>query len=146
MSGTYYSENAVLDSFFGRTLGRGTSASAIPAYWYIGLGNAEPSEDGTYSELDFVGDYTRIQVPNSSPYFGVSESQGATNGITYNLTSIQFSQCSSNWGTITHVLFFDEATGGNLWFWQALQSSVSGNIGKRIEFPSGSIQITNRNV
>lgn len=145
MSSTYNVQNAILNLMFGRTA---TSASP-PTTWYLGLATEEPNQStGSAAEISSSGDswYARKGVANTSANFTYQSGlTGARQGEIKMITSASFPVCNTDWGTITHVLFYDAATSGCMWFWSALDTPIEGDIGKRIEFAGNQIIIRNNN-
>lgn len=134
MSGTYVSENKILDLMFGAT------ALTPPATYYVGLSQTAPNEAGTGTTEPSTGAYARIAVTNNKSNFGV-----ASNGALTNSAAITFAESTASWGTITHVCFFDQLTGGSLYFWEQLPTSKSVAANTTVYFSVGSLTISNLN-
>lgn len=134
MSGTYTSENKILDLLFGAT------ALTPPATYYVGLSQTAPNESGTGTTEPSSGNYARVAVTNNKTNFGTASSGALTNA-----TAITFPESTASWGTITHVCFFDQASGGSLYFWEQLPVSKAVAANTTVYFSVGSLTISNLN-
>lgn len=121
-------ENAVLNFFL-----RGNPGSAVvaPTATYLALYKSNPNEDNTGSEVS-GGNYARQQIDFTAP----------TDGVVSNPALIQFPVATATWGTITHIGVLDAATGGHLLYFGAMTPNHTVNAGGRMEFPVGSVQVT----
>ena len=136
MSGTYYSENLILDQLYGAT----SIVATIPSTWYIALSTSTPNEGGTGVTEPSGGAYARIGVLNNKTNFGTAATGALTNDV-----AITFVESTATWGTITHVCFYDALTSGNLWFWEALGSARAVAANTTVYFAIGSLTISNTN-
>ncbi len=136
MSNTYYSENKILDQLFGAT----SIVASVPATWYVGLSTTTPNEGGTGSTEPAAGAYARVAVTNNKTNFGT-----ASNGVLTNSTAISFPESTASWGTITHIVFYDALTGGNIWYWEALPTSRAVAANTTVYFATGALTISNTN-
>lgn len=96
-------ENQLLNAVF-----RGVPYTP-PAAVYMGLFTAAPGETGGGTEVS-AGGYARQLVTFNAASNGAIDSEG-------NLT---FGPASADWGTITHVAYFDAVSGGNMLAYAAL--------------------------
>ena len=126
MSFANYLENKVLDHVFG-----GTSYSA-PGTIYAALFTATPGEGDTGTEISTSGSaYGRQTIA-----FTVSGNSAT------NTSAVEWSQATSNWGTITHVGIYDASTSGNLMAYAALTASKTVNNGDVIRINASQLTIT----
>ena len=103
---TTYFLNCVL----GNVMGSQTTPS-VPAAYYVGLSSTAPTVDGENVTEPTGGSYRRVQVTRwTAPADGV-----VTNG-----ERVVFPESTADWGTLTHTVLFDSATGGNLVAYDAL--------------------------
>ena len=82
------------------------TSPAIPTSYYLGLSRSEPTLTGTnVSEPGASAGYARVKLTGLS---------APTNGVVTNSSAIDFTESTAGWGTITHFVIYDAATGGNL--------------------------------
>lgn len=124
MSFTNYTETEVLEWLL--------TAGAVtrPAAWYIGLFTAAPGETGGGTEVS-GGSYAR-----ESATFTVSGSTASNNA------SIEFTEATASWGTITHVAIFDAVSGGNMLAYASLAISKAIDTGDILRIPAGDLDVT----
>lgn len=127
MSFTNYLENAVLGHVFG-------AATYSKPTIYVGLFTAAPGETGGGTEVS-GGAYAR-QTTGALTISGTDPTQAA------NAASIEFPTATANWGTVTHMAWFDAATGGNMLAYAELDSTRTINNGDVFRFPAGQAVIT----
>lgn len=138
---TNFGENKVVDAVF-----RGQALGA-PANWHIGLFTAAPGEAGGGTEVS-GGSYARVSVAASLAAWAGTQSAGSTTassgtgGVTSNNGAIVFGPASADWGTITHIGFFDASSGGNLWIYAPLAASQVVNNGGTLTIAAGSLTAT----
>jgi hypothetical protein len=99
---TDYSNNKVLDLFFGSTI------YAPPATLYMGLSLSSASKAGSIIE-PVGGGYARVSVANSLANF-----PAASSGTKSNAAALLFPAPTADWGTVVSVFLADAATGGNV--------------------------------
>jgi len=136
MSGTAYSENKLLDQLYGAT----SIVSSIPTYWYIGLSTTTPTEAGANVTEPSSGSYARIPVANDKVSFTTATSGSLVNDIVFT-----FNESTVSWGTVTHIVYYDALTSGNLWYFEALPSPRAIAANTTVYFSSGTLFITTRN-
>lgn len=87
---------------------------ALPKEYYIGLSTTAPSVTGSnVSEPSTASGYARVKLDSlSAPDAGVVE----------NTSNINFPESTASWGTITHFVIFDAATGGHLLMYGTLST------------------------
>ena len=134
MSQTTTSENLNLDAWFGGV------ALSVPGTWYASLSTTTPTEAGTNWTEPTGGAYDRVAVTNNATNFPAASSGTKTNG-----TAITFPESTASWGTITHIGFYNQASGGNLYFWEALPTSKAVAAYTTVYFSVGSLTISNTN-
>lgn len=146
-------ENAFIDWFFrAQAIGLGGASAAAgtgPAYLYIGLFTATPSDSGGGTEVN-GNNYARVTVTSSMTATGWAGTQGAgttaassgTSGQTSNNGVVSFPTPTGSWGTVTQFGIFDAATNGNLLFWGDLTTPKTINSGDTVNFPAGSLTVT----
>jgi hypothetical protein len=120
-----YLENALINA----TLRATTFTS--PATVYVGLYTADPTDAGTGTEVS-GGSYARQSVT-----FGAS-----SNGVSTNSAAVEFPQCTSTWGTVSHIGILDASTSGNLYYHTALDSSKTIETGDVFKIAIGNLSVT----
>jgi hypothetical protein len=107
-----YLENALMDHLYNNS--QHTSLASV----YVALFTSDPAEDASGTEVSGT-DYARVQV-------AAAAWNSASNGVVTNNGAITFPEAGSGgWGTVTHVAIFDAASGGNMYHYGALSSSVA---------------------
>ena len=101
-----------------------TGSFTKPTTLYLALFTVAPTDAGGGTEVT-GGSYARVQVGPSDAAW----SAHATAGRTQNVGTVTLAVPSANWGTITHVAFFDALTVGNMLMWQQLVTSRVVNLG-----------------
>jgi hypothetical protein len=116
MTLTTYLKNKVLDFLFGR------GALTVPDVLYLGLCTGctlagvvtgEPSGDGYARVAFYNNDLTTIWSP------AVSKRKTNANG------PLIFSTATGSWGTLTVGFIADASSGGNVWNYATLSSSIT---------------------
>jgi hypothetical protein len=125
-----YLENALVNHIF-----RNTDFTR-PANIYAALFTAAPSDSGGGTEVS-GGSYARVAIATGAS----SAWDAASGGATANTSVVTFPTATADWGTVTHVGFFDASTAGNLLFHGALASSKVVNDGDIFRFNAGEIDI-----
>lgn len=140
MSITYRSGKAIAD------LAVGSLTWTPPATWYLGLLTSTGlSISGTYTELSGSG-YARVAVANDKAQWTTANIAAPTS-IT-NVNVISFPESLADWtGTAVYLGFFDASTPstGNLWFFDALSTSVTVVVNTTVYFNPGGINIVMNN-
>lgn len=101
-----------------------TGAFVKPSALYLALFTAAPTDAGGGTEVT-GGSYARVQVGPSDAAW----SAHATPGRTQNVSAVTFPTPTANWGTVTHMAFFDASTAGNMIVWQQLTTQRVVNNG-----------------
>ena len=120
-----YLENALINA----TLRATTFTS--PATVYVGLYTADPTDAGTGTEVS-GGSYARQSVTFGAP----------SNGVSTNSAAVEFPQCTSTWGTVSHIGILDASTSGNLYYHTALDSSKTIETGDVFKIAIGNLSVT----
>ncbi|MBW4648916.1 MAG: hypothetical protein KME06_09460 [Kastovskya adunca ATA6-11-RM4] len=95
-------KNAWLDHIFGGV------PRQIPPTWYVGYVTGTPNDTAPGAE-PIEPSYGRVAFANNTVYFpAVLPGQGKTNA-----QPIVWSESTGSQGLISHLIFFDDATGGN---------------------------------
>jgi hypothetical protein len=120
-----YLENALINA----TLRATTFTS--PATVYVGLYTADPTDAGTGTEVS-GGSYARQSATFGAP----------SNGVSTTTADITFPQCTSSWGTVSHIGILDALTTGNLLYHTPLTTSKAIDTGDLFKIASGSLTVT----
>ena len=120
-----YLENALINA----TL-RATTFTSF-ATVYVGLYTADPTDAGSGTEVS-GGSYARQSVTFGAP----------SNGVSTNSAAVEFPQCTSTWGTVSHIGILDASTSGNLYYHTALDSSKTIETGDVFKIAIGNLSVT----
>ena len=120
-----YLENALINA----TL-RATTFTA-PSVVYVGLYTTDPTDAGTGTEVS-GGSYARQSATFGAP----------SNGVSTTTADITFPQCTSSWGTVSHIGILDALTTGNLLYHTPLTTSKAIDTGDLFKIASGSLTVT----
>ena len=123
-----YIESAVLNHVF-----RNTPLTS-PASVRVGLFTAAPSDTGGGTEVSGSG-YARQSVTFGAP------SQSGESARIANTGAVSFTASGGAFGTVTHVGYFDAATGGNLLAWAPITNATIGD-GDTLNFASGALTVS----
>lgn len=129
-SDTY--ENNVLDAI----LGQGFTKDATV---YVAGCTSAPTDSALGAEPSGNG-YARVAVTNNATNWPNASSGSKSNG-----TAITFPTASGAWGTLTHWMILNHATGtagSNLIAWGALTTSRSPGSGDTPQFGVGALVLT----
>lgn len=124
---TYY-----LNCIMGNVFQTDTSPS-MPTSFYIGLSKTTPNVSGGNVTEPSGGGYARVKVTS----LGVPD-----NGSIINTADVNFPESTSDWGTITHYVLYDAASGGNLLLYQPLQASKNIQSDTQARFKAGALTFT----
>ena len=95
-------ENEVLDHIFP------DQAFVPPSTLHIALSTTAPADDGT-NITEPVGDgYARVAIVSNLTNWPAASGGSINNGV-----AVVFPQATGTWGTITHFVVYDAASGGN---------------------------------
>jgi len=120
-----YLENAVINAVL-----RNTTYTS-PATVYVGLFTSDPTDAGSGTEVS-GGSYARVAVTFGAP----------SNGVSTNSAAVEFPQCTSSWGTVTHIGIHDALTTGNLLFHTALDTSKAIATGDIFKIAISNLSVT----
>lgn len=120
-----YLENALLNHVL-----RGASYTP-PSNIYVSLHTADVTDNGTGIEVT-GGGYSRKPIS-----FALASAGSITNNAT-----VLFDEATTDWGTITHIAFWDASSGGNLLFHGPLASPKTISTGDQLKIGAGIITIT----
>lgn len=120
-----YLENALINA----TLRATTFTS--PTTVYVGLYTSDPTDANTGTEVS-GGSYARQAATFGSP----------SNGVSTTSADITFPQCTSTWGTVSHIGILDALTTGNLLYHTPLDTSKTIETGDVFKIASGSLTVT----
>ena len=121
-------ENKILDHVFGK-------ASYTPPTIYLGLSTSNPLDDATGLAEPSGNGYARVQT--SAPDW--SDASGGSLDNAHNMT---FAEATGSWGTITHFVLFDAATGGNMLAHGALSQPRAVSSSDTARFAAGDLSIS----
>jgi len=128
---TNYLELKILDDLVGNT------AYTPPATIYVALATDATTPDveaGTFTECT-GGAYTRQGITGT-------DWSAAASGSVSTSSNIEWTTATNNWGTITHVVLMDAASGGNALIIQALASNKTVETGDTFVINSTNLQIS----
>jgi hypothetical protein len=120
-----YLENALINASL-----RATTFTA-PSVVYVGLYTTDPTDAGTGTEVS-GGSYARQSATFGAP----------SNGVSTTTADITFPQCTSSWGTVSHIGILDALTTGNLLYHTPLTTSKAIDTGDLFKIASGSLTVT----
>lgn len=101
---------------------------AHPGTWWIGFRNNGTELSG--------GGYARIAKTSDTTNWPTTATNIMTNG-----TAITTPQASADWNEADEVALYDAASGGNLWYWDQLDSPFTLLTGQTRTFSVGALQI-----
>ncbi len=131
MAITNHMANRILDYNFGST------SYTVPPILYIGLSTtALSSSGGGYTEPSGAG-YARVAYANNKTNFSIS-----SNGLLTNLVSVIFNESTASWGTVTYVFISDAASGGNILYYEALNTPRAVATNTTIMFSPNALSIS----
>ena len=129
-----YAENAVLNSFFGKTSDFGALASR-PTLW-LGTSTTEPTNTATnITEPSSGNGYARVETSAGSW-------TSSTTGQIENAVDILFNESTGNQGTQSWLVVFDSSTNGNAVFFGQITTPKAIGAGDQAKFSAGNITIT----
>lgn len=123
-----YLENKIIDHVFRAT------AYTAGANIFIGLSTSACSDSATGTEVS-GGSYARVSVASGTTNWAGTQSAGSTavssgtGGTTSNNIAITFPAPTANWGSVSHVIFMDASSAGNILFCVALTVAKTVNNG-----------------
>ena len=123
-----YLENAMLNL----TL-NGTAFTAISTP-YVSLHTADPTDAGTGAEVS-GGSYARQSASFGTPSVVGSSYRADTDA------DVTFPTATASWGTVTHIGIWNAASGGNLLYHTALDSSKTIDSGDIFKITTGNLTV-----
>lgn len=133
MVSTYFL-NCIMGNVF-----KSKTSPALPTRFYLGLSTSTPTLTGSgVSEPPTAAGYRRIELTNVLTV--------PSNGVISNKSEISFPKSSVSWGTITHFVLFDSATGGNFLLSEQLTKSRLVEDSTIVMLETGGLKFTLANV
>jgi hypothetical protein len=124
--------NAIADYLAG-----GVSPASPPATLYAAAFTAPPNSNGTGgTEVPSSNAYARVAITNNTTNFPSASGGSKSNG-----TDIIFPEATGSWGTITHIVFFDAPSGGNVKIWGTLTVSKAISATDQLVVRSGNLTL-----
>jgi hypothetical protein len=120
-----YLENALVNATI-----RATTFTS-PSVVYVGLYTTDPTDANTGTEVS-GGSYARQSATFGAP----------SNGVSTTTADITFPQCTSTWGTVSHIGILDALTTGNLLYHTPLDTSKTIETGDLFKIATGSLTVT----
>lgn len=135
---TTYFLNLVAGNVFGSKTSPG-----IPSKYYLGLSTTTPTiAGGNVTEPAANLGYARVELTSLGQ---------PSSGVITNTQMIDFPESTASWGTVTHFVVYDAATGGNLLMFGALTDSQGHPAPRTVEIDtvmavrSGALALTTAN-
>ncbi len=126
---TNYQASLVQNYAFGRT------TFSPPTTYYLALSKTAVAANGTGMSEPSGGNYARIAIANSKTTWSTS-----SDGTISNLDRIEFNESTTSWGTCTHAVLMDAATGGNVLYSSELNVPRDIQANSQLYFAVGGIQ------
>ncbi len=123
-----YWEDKILDHIFDK-------ANYSPPTIYVALSTSDPSDDASELTEPTGNAYARVET-------SASDWNAATNGSLDNANDIIFPKATGCWGTITHFVLFDAASGGNMLAHGVLSQSKAVDSSHTPIFETGDLNIS----
>lgn len=131
MNTTYFLNCAAGNIFNTKT------SPALPTNYYIGLSTSAPAISGSgVTEPSIDAGYARVRLTSLSE---------PNNGVVTNSQAINFNESTASWGTITHFVIFDSATGGNLLMYGTLSTPRSVETATIMTIKEGYLSLSAQN-
>lgn len=119
---TDFMETELLNAIFRtQTTFLGATLTGKLANVYVGLGTAAPDEDGSPTNEMSGSAYARVAVATLNANWTAPADDGAGRQFIGNVNAITFPSPTGTWA-ITHVMFFDASTAGNMLMSAALDT------------------------
>ena len=110
----------------------------VPNFLYIGLSSQNPGKAGTNAIEPTGGNYARVQYSNTSSAYWSEP----INGVMHNSNAITFQTSSEPWGTMTYVFIADSLTGGNILYYEALNTPMYVDVNTTVQFLPAALEIS----
>lgn len=131
MTTTYFA-NCVMGNVFGTKM-----MPALPTAYYVGLSTSAPTVSGGNVSEPTDSAYARVALTSlSSP----------SDGTVKNAQAISFADSTEDWGTVTHFVIYDAATGGNLLIYNTLDKPRLIQADSQISFKVGGLKLSLKDV
>lgn len=132
---TTYAKNQLMSLLVGRTY------YTFGGNMYLGLSTTEPNESGQGVTEPVGNGYERVLIGSygSSATYKMSD---PVDGVSTNSSAILFPRAKADWGTITHVVFYTQATGGSLIGFSKLREPKPVPMDYVANFDVGAITLT----
>lgn len=125
-----YLELEVLD----HVLSRATFTAAATLYYALYTVSPNDADGGT--EVSTSGTaYARQSVTNDATNFPAAVAGAKSNGVLVNFGTAS----GAGWGSVQYIGLRDASSGGNLYFWGAIDPSIPIYSGDALSFPVGTI-------
>lgn len=131
MTTTYFS-NCVMGNLF-----RTQTTPALPTSFYIGLSTSAPTASGTNVTEPSDSAYARVKLSSLSV---------PANGVVKNSQEISFADSTVDWGTITHFVIYDAATGGNLLIYNTVDKPRLVQADSSVKFEANGLKLSLKDV
>lgn len=121
----------ILNAYFGN------GTTSIPANYWVALSSTAPTNTGSNVTEPSGGGYARVQVANDTTAWNT-----ATNRATSNKIQIVFPTATADWGTMTHFVLWNTASGvatQSFVGWGELASPAPIANGGTADFPAGTL-------
>ena len=128
---TNYFRNCVMGNVFGSQ-----TTPALPTAYWLGMSSTAPTVDGTNITEPSGGAYARVQLGSLS---------APSDGTVTNSTEVEYAETTSDWGTMTHFVVFDAATGGHALVYDELTKPRVVQSENQVRFKAGALSITLQN-
>lgn len=128
---TAYFLNLVAGNLYGTK-----TTPAIPAKYYLGLSTTAPNTAGGNVTEPSGGSYARVELTNLSQ---------PSDGEVSNTEMITFPESTESWGTVTHFVVYDAASGGNLLCFGALPAQRVVESDTTMSIKSGYLKLSAKN-
>ena len=114
-------------------LSKATFTAADPLYYALYI-TQNDTDSGT--EVSTVGTaYARQSVANNATNFPAASAGAKSNGALVNFGTAT----GAGWGSVQYIALKDASSGGNLYFWGAIDPSIPIGAGDSLSFPIGTI-------
>lgn len=124
--------NKLLDGVLG-----GVALSGIPATIYFGLSTTTPTVSGGNVTEPSGNGYARVAVANNTTNFAA-----ASASVKANSTAIVWPTPTGSWGTLTHTVMYDAASGGTFLGFFTLNAAKTPTAGSTVSYAVGALTVT----
>ena len=136
---TEYTDQAILNSFFGKTSNFGALASRPTVY--VGLSTTTPNPDGTGVTEPSTGSYARVSTAAAD----WNTATLANPAVVTNANAVTFPTATATWSSgsnMTYAVLYDAATVGNCLGYGALSTPKPVLNGDVAQYAAGQISVT----